>query len=67
MPEPFREGVQSQLTVGELAVLSGMILTLWTWPVVSKIWRRTSSVTRGSRPPTYNALLFGSGAARRGV
>ena len=22
-------------------------------------------MTRGSRPPTYNALLFGSGAARR--
>src|SRR3569833_176612 len=45
--------------------LSGMILTFCTWPVVSKIWRRTSSVTRGSRPPTYRALLFGSGAARR--
>jgi len=28
---------QAQLTVGELAVLSGMILTLCTWPVVSKI------------------------------
>ena len=24
-------------------------------------------MTRGSKPPTYNALLFGSGAARRGV
>jgi hypothetical protein len=33
--------------------------------VVSKICRRTSSVTLGSSPPTYKALLFGSGAARR--
>jgi len=45
--------------------LSGMILTFCTCPVVSNIWRRTSSVTLGSRPPTYNALLFGSGAERR--
>lgn len=45
--------------------LSGMILTFWTWPVVSKICLSTSSVTRGSSPPTYNARLFGSGAARR--
>jgi hypothetical protein len=42
-----------------------MILTLWTWPVVSKICFRMSSVTLGSNPPTYKALLFGSGAARR--
>lgn len=45
--------------------LSGIILTLWTWPVVSKICFKISSVTRGSTPPTYRALLFGSGAARR--
>jgi hypothetical protein len=49
----------------ELTVLSGMIFTLCTCPVVSKICLSTSSVTRGSRPPTYNALLFGSGAALR--
>ena len=58
---------QMRLTDGALEVLSGIILTLWTWPVVSKIWRRTSSVTRGSSPPTYRARLLGSGAARRGV
>lgn len=51
---------------GALTFLSGMIFTFCTWPVVSKIWRKTSSVTRGSRPPTYRALLLGSGAARRG-
>ena len=45
--------------------LSGMILTFCTCPVVSNIWRRISSVTLGSRPPTYSARLFGSGAARR--
>ena len=45
--------------------LSGIILTLVTCPVVSKIWRRISSVTLGSSPPTYKARLFGSGAARR--
>ncbi len=32
--------------------LSGMILTFCTCPVVSKIWRRISSVTLGSNPPT---------------
>lgn len=32
--------------------LSGMILTFCTCPVVSKIWRRMSSVTLGSNPPT---------------
>lgn len=48
-----------------LTFLSGIILTLCTCPVVSKICRKISSVTRGSRPPTYKALLFGSGAARR--
>lgn len=47
-----------------LTFLSGMILTLCTCPVVSKICFNTSSVTRGSSPPTYSALLFGSGAAR---
>ena len=45
--------------------LSGMIFTFCTCPVVSNIWRRMSSVTLGSSPPTYNARLFGSGAARR--
>ncbi len=49
----------------QLTFLSGIILTLWTCPVVSNICLSTSSVTRGSSPPTYNALLFGSGAARR--
>lgn len=43
-----RRGTKGRL----LTFLSGMILTFWTWPVVSKIWRSTSSVTRGSRPPT---------------
>mgnify|MGYP006950200819 CR=1 FL=1 len=50
---------------GELTFLSGMIFTLTTWPVVSNICLRMSSVTLGSSPPTYRALLFGSGAARR--
>ena len=43
-PGPRHKAVKSYaadsecyLTEGELAVLSGMILTLWTWPVVSKI------------------------------
>lgn len=45
--------------------LSGIILTCCTWPVVSNICRSTSSVTLGSKPPTYRARLFGSGAARR--
>jgi hypothetical protein len=48
-----------------LTFLSGMILTFWTCPVVSKICFNTSSVQRGSSPPTYSARLFGSGAARR--
>jgi hypothetical protein len=33
--------------------------------VVSKICLSTSSVTLGSKPPTYKARLLGSGAARR--
>lgn len=55
----------SEVHATRLTFLSGMILTLWTWPVVSKIWRKTSSVTRWSSPPTYSARLLGSGAARR--
>ena len=34
-------------------------------PTVWNICFNMSSVTRGSRPPTYSARLFGSGAARR--
>ena len=48
-----------------LTFLSGMILTLTTWPAVSKICLRRSSPTFGSKPPTYRARLLGSGAARR--
>jgi hypothetical protein len=42
-----------------------MIFTVKTWPTVSNICLSTSSVTRGSKPPTYNDRLFGSGAALR--
>ena len=49
-----------------LTFLSGIIFTFCTCPVVSKICLNTSSVTLGSSPPTYSALLLGSGAARRG-
>jgi hypothetical protein len=37
---------------GGLTFLSGMIFTLSTWPVVSKICFKMSSVTLGSSPPT---------------
>ena len=54
----------SHADMAKLTFLSGIIFTFCTCPVVSKICFKTSSVTLGSSPPTYNALLFGSGAAR---
>lgn len=62
---PFETSGKTGFPLTAPRFLSGIILTFCTCPVVSNIWRSTSSVTLGSKPPTYSALLLGSGAARR--